>query len=92
MLVMQNGESVKVLLYSSGSRSDAIADVLLPSARHDVMTLPIYAVLSRWHYTCNYHSISHATCQCTHSPGLCCALQVNRWVLAGVALFVFADD
>jgi dynein heavy chain 2 len=47
-----NGESVKVPLYSSGSRSDAIADVLLPSARHDV----------------------------------------NRWVLAGVALFVFADD
>ncbi len=33
---VQNGESVKVPLYSSGSRSDAIADVLLPSARHDV--------------------------------------------------------
>lgn len=47
-----NGESVQVPLYSSGARSDAIADVLLPSARHDV----------------------------------------NRWVLAGVALFVFADD
>ena len=36
----QDGESVKVPLYSSGARSEAIADVLLPSARHDVSQQP----------------------------------------------------
>lgn len=83
-------------LYSSGARSDAVADVLLPSARHDVRSPSPHGLL---HALRPLFSITVTTLH-VHSIqivvlivfGMHCGTQVNRWVLAGVALFVFADD
>jgi hypothetical protein len=122
----QDGESVKVPLYSSGARSDAIADVLLPSARHDVSQQPVASApslswLALLHSTSVHPRATSGSLlpparfallleaaqvawiieagSCHHPPTTNVRRraarrgpQVNRWVLAGVALFVFAED